>query len=205
MSTPRSRHRWCNTLRNASRATPENPLPRMEIVSPLWTTTTLSQVWAARVMPTKVSSSCSLRKASVRSENTMPQPNVSPGPSRSTTVIRCAGSTFLRRIAKKSPAGPPPRTLTFMGRSIDDDRLARATVRGLGRKLDDRPGDDLGLDETAGAVEASEGGHGVVERSAGALGDPARTRPGHIGGDEAGADRVDGHAGACGLDGRRTR
>ena len=79
---------------------PEKPLPRTESFSPRWTTSTLSQVWEARVMRAYVSPSLSCRKASVRSEKTIPQPKVSLGPSRSTMVIRCEGSRFLSRMAK---------------------------------------------------------------------------------------------------------
>ena len=96
---------------------PEKPLPWMDTVSPLWTTSTLSQVMAARVMPACVSASLCSRNASVRSESTMPQPKVSSGPSRSITVISCAGSCFFIKIAKKRPAGPPPSTVTFMAQT----------------------------------------------------------------------------------------
>src|SRR2546430_12057793 len=44
----------------------------------------------------------------------MPQPNVSLGPSRSSTVIACDRSSCFMSSAKSRPAGPPPTTTIRM-------------------------------------------------------------------------------------------
>jgi hypothetical protein len=51
---------------------------------------------------------------SVSSEKTTPQPNVSFGRLRSSTVTRADGSRRFMRMPKKSPAGPPPTLTMFI-------------------------------------------------------------------------------------------
>src|SRR5215510_5262682 len=48
----------------------------------------------------------------------MPQPKVSSGPSRSTTIISRDRSCRFIRMAKYNPAGPPPITFIFLIPSI---------------------------------------------------------------------------------------
>ena len=50
----------------------------------------------------------------VASENTTPQPKVSYGLLRSTTVMSCAGSCIFINRPKYRPAGPPPIQTIFM-------------------------------------------------------------------------------------------
>src|SRR5262245_13691300 len=95
----------------------------------------------------------------------MPQPNVSSGPSRSTTVISCEGSRFLSSAANWSPPGPPPRILTFIREcSRQREGFARSRRRVLAAELEDGRRYMVGLDELAGFIEAGHRGHGVFER-----------------------------------------
>src|SRR5260370_18664061 len=64
----------------------------------------------------------------VLSEKTMPQPKVSLGPLRSTTVTSQWGQLFLRRIDRYNPAGPPPRQTIFI--SIQHSAFSTQPDRG---------------------------------------------------------------------------
>src|SRR2546430_188570 len=117
-------------FRNAIREMPEKRLPPIDTFVPRCTTSTLSHVSHAATIRSADALSFSFRYENVRSENTMPHPNVSLGPSRSRTVISGARSAFLRKRGKKSPAGPPPTTRMRMGRRSPLDVLGiRLEVR----------------------------------------------------------------------------
>ncbi len=93
---------------------PQKPWPPERILWPRMLTSMSSQ-WlnAPRISPA-VGASAACRLPSVWSENTTPQPKVSYGLLRSTTVISCAGSCFFMRSAKYRPEGPPPMHTMFM-------------------------------------------------------------------------------------------
>ena len=113
--TPSAVARCCRISRRRIRAMPQKPWPPDVNVRPLKWTSMSSQWRNARVMAACVSGSASLNPSIVLSENTTPQPNVSVRARlRSTTVMSAAGSAFFARIAKYSPAGPPPRHAIFM-------------------------------------------------------------------------------------------
>src|SRR2546427_5536574 len=74
----------------------------------------MSSEWAkAWVIAAWLSGSASRKLSSVASEKTTPKPKVSSGRLRSRTVISWAGSAFFMRIAKYSPAAPPPTETIF--------------------------------------------------------------------------------------------
>ena len=79
---------------------PQKPWPVEVTTSPLkWTS--MSSQWAkVSVIARQLGSSAAFRCAWVWSEKTTPQPKVSSGRLRSTTVTRCDGSARFIRMAK---------------------------------------------------------------------------------------------------------
>src|SRR5215471_17274309 len=93
---------------------------------------------------------------SVSSEKTTPQPKVSSGPLRSSTVMRWRGSRpFISRL-KKRPAGPPPTTVMSMGDILDLKYLSRQTAN---TKARDPEGGSWDRRRQAGRDRLAAGAH----------------------------------------------
>ncbi len=87
---------------------PQKPWPPERTWRPLKKTWMSSQWWKSSPISAADSASAARRFASVWSLSTTPQPKVSKGRLRSTTVIWRAGLRAFISSAKYRPAGPPP-------------------------------------------------------------------------------------------------
>ena len=81
---------------------------------PLKRSSMSSQWLKARWISSAVAASHTRMLSMVASENTTPQPKVSYGLLRSTTVMSCAGWRIFINRPKYRPAGPPPMQTIFM-------------------------------------------------------------------------------------------
>ena len=131
-----------------------------------------------------VSGSAASMPSSVSSEKTTPKPNVSSAALRSWTTTSWAGSRRLARIAKYSPAGPPP-TIAILTAAPplpagSGDHMARAAAR----------------TQAAPAAGYGPPGPGWVPASGGRSGDAGRRAPvrGDVRADGAGGEHAEADA-----------
>ena len=111
--TPSSSQRACRMLSSFLRPMPTKPWPPERMTRPLKCSSMSSQWLKACWIASAVAASQARMLSIVASENTTPQPKVSYGRLRSTTVMSWRGDSCFISSAKYRPAGPPPMQTMF--------------------------------------------------------------------------------------------